>query len=84
MAVQLNSLGEELKRIAEQRSQPGHPRPEEEIYLNKLAAEAEKAVSAGIRAEVNFYIPHQHTVTDPAACCLEATVNAVSNKATIP
>jgi len=52
VAVQLNSLGEELKRIAEQHSQPGHPRPEEVIYLNKLAADAEKAVSAGIRAEV--------------------------------
>ncbi|BDA41809.1 hypothetical protein COCOBI_02-6030 [Coccomyxa sp. Obi] len=50
-AEQLNTLGLKLKDIMEQRNKPGYPRPEEEIYLSKLSAEADKQVSAGIRAE---------------------------------
>ncbi|EIE25561.1 hypothetical protein COCSUDRAFT_65305 [Coccomyxa subellipsoidea C-169] len=50
-ADELNSLGKKLQEIVEQRRLPGHPRPEEEIYLSKLSAEADKAVSDGIRAE---------------------------------
>lgn len=49
---QLNSLGQKLQDIVEQRRQPGHPRPEEEIYLSKLSTDADKLVSTGIRAEV--------------------------------
>lgn len=49
---QLNSLGQKLQDIVEQRRQPGHTRPEEEIYLSKLSTDADKLVSTGIRAEV--------------------------------
>lgn len=51
---QLNTLGLKLKDIVEQRNKPGHPRPEEEIYLSKSSAEADKQISAGIRAEVRL------------------------------
>lgn len=57
---QLNTLGLKLKDIVEQRNKPGHPRPEEEIYLSKLSAEADKQVSAGIRAEVRQSTDRNH------------------------
>ena len=55
LPVQLEGLAARLQGIEEERARPGRSRPEEELYLAKLAADAEREALQKLRAEVRTW-----------------------------
>ena len=56
--MQLEGLARRLQEIEGERARPGRSRPEEEFYLAKLAADAEREALQKLRAEVSTWQAH--------------------------